>query len=205
MDTQADLHVRVLDGAYHVDPRLAHREEACCHHQHGGGGPHPASLLLVMLRAEDRESNRGKRDGAMGGAALLDVDPANAINFDLVIGKTLESTLVIRNPRSSSIVFKVSACVACLEEARAAGPLGERRPRAAPPDAWVTPAVPAAGAARRTIRCVQRHSPLSAPSPGCDRHRLLAAARNLAPCTGARASDVWRRPSWTAAARALGR
>jgi len=122
MDTQADLHVRVLDGAYHVDPRLAHREEACCHHQHGGGGPHPASLLLVMLRAEDRESNRGKRDGAMGGAALLDVDPANAINFDLVIGKTLESTLVIRNPRSSSIVFKVSACVACLEEARAAGP-----------------------------------------------------------------------------------
>ena len=83
--------------------------------------------------------------------------------------------------------------------------IGERRPRAAPPDAWVTPAVPAAGAARRTIRCVQRHSPLSAPSPGCDRHRLLAAARNLAPCTGARASDVWRRPSWTTAARALGR
>jgi hypothetical protein len=66
--------------------------------------------------------------GAMGGSALLDVDPANAINFDLVIGKTLERTLVVRNPRSSSIVFRVSACVACLEEARVA-----RQHRRAPP------------------------------------------------------------------------
>jgi hypothetical protein len=43
----------------------------------------------------------------MGGPALLDVDPTHAINFDLVIGKTLESSLFIRNPRSSPIVFKV--------------------------------------------------------------------------------------------------
>jgi hypothetical protein len=44
----------------------------------------------------------------MGGPALLDVDPTHAINFDLVIGKTLESSLFIRNPRSSPIVFKVT-------------------------------------------------------------------------------------------------
>ena len=38
---------------------------------------------------------------------LLDVTPAHAINFDLVVGKTLETELSIRNPRSSTIVFKV--------------------------------------------------------------------------------------------------
>jgi hypothetical protein len=45
--------------------------------------------------------------GAMGGPALLDVDPTHAINFDLVIGKTLESSFFIRNQRSNPIVYQV--------------------------------------------------------------------------------------------------
>ena len=38
---------------------------------------------------------------------LLDVTPPQAVNFDLVVGKTLETVLSIHNPRSSTIVFKV--------------------------------------------------------------------------------------------------
>ena len=38
---------------------------------------------------------------------VYDVEPANSINFDLVLGKTLETSLLIRNSRSSTIVFKV--------------------------------------------------------------------------------------------------
>jgi len=45
--------------------------------------------------------------GGKMGTALLDVEPANSINFDLVLGKTLETSLLIRNSRSSTIVFKV--------------------------------------------------------------------------------------------------
>jgi hypothetical protein len=41
------------------------------------------------------------------GEALLEVDPADSIKFDLVVGKTLETALDIRNPRNRTIVFKV--------------------------------------------------------------------------------------------------
>ena len=41
--------------------------------------------------------------------ALLDVEPAEAINFDLVVGTDLETSLLIRNNQSKTVVFKVHA------------------------------------------------------------------------------------------------
>ena len=41
--------------------------------------------------------------------ALLDVEPAEAINFDLVVGTDLETSLLIRNNKSKTVVFKVHA------------------------------------------------------------------------------------------------
>ena len=75
--------------------------------------------LHTDLQEPDLDCSKGFADHIelikMGGATLLEVEPANSIHFDLVIGKTLESTLTIRNPRNSTIVFKVTPCK-CLWE-----------------------------------------------------------------------------------------
>ena len=95
----------------------------------------------------------------MGGPALLDVDPTHAINFDLVIGKTLESSLFIRNPRSSPIVFKVplkrlrAFCTVLAARAQTIA-------RSAPPSTSLRlPAAPSASSMRiithfRTVRAI---------------------------------------------------
>jgi hypothetical protein len=100
----------------------------------------------------------------MGGPALLDVDPTHAITFDLVIGKTLESSLFIRNPRSSPIVFKVplkrlrAFCTVLAARAQTIA-------RSAPPSTSLRlPAAPSASSMRiithfRTVRAIHALAP----------------------------------------------
>jgi hypothetical protein len=103
MSPAADLHVWIFDGADDVDAACLTRHRKACRRNHDGSRTHLSfskKTKIIIIR--------GSGSGAMGGPALLDVDPTHAINFDLVIGKTLESSLFIRNPRSSPIVFKVT-------------------------------------------------------------------------------------------------
>jgi hypothetical protein len=168
---QADLHVRIFDGADDIDAACLTRHHQACRRNHHGNRTHRAFAprhgherpkRIFGVQVEFAESDQGS--GAMGGPALLDVDPTHAITFDLVIGKTLESSLFIRNPRSSPIVFKVplkrlrAFCTVLAARAQTIA-------RSAPPSTSLRlPAAPSASSMRiithfRTVRAIHALAP----------------------------------------------